>query len=224
MITPDPTSPALAAGSTDDVDALLEALRSGGTAAGAGALPAEFVSTLTAILGAPGGSLDVVLSFPQGYSTHRFTLARAGVLRRSRGLTAQEEIALHPVTVLPGALLRLVGIAPVEALDAATVLEVPRDAADGLFDADAGARTAAWRAVTAASAALPTAAKEDLDSAPPRAARVTRHRPEGSRSATVLLLRGRYLVLSPEDPGSLVGTTPTGAARAVTSTLLSADG
>lgn len=220
MITPDATSPTVATGSAEDVDGLLDALRSGQAPEGADALPAEFLSTVADVVTTPAGSMDVVLSSPQGYSTHEFTLSRAGALRRSRGTTSQEEIALHPMTVLPGALLRLVGISPVEASDPSVLVEAEGSVVDALFAEDADARSEAWRSVTTAMATLPSASRQDLEDAAPRAARVVRHRPEGSRSATTLMLRGRYLLPAEDPTGGLHGTTATGAARAVMTALL----
>jgi len=220
LITPDATSPTVATGSAEDVDGFLDALRSGQAPEGADALRAEFLSTVAEVVTAPAGSMDVVLSSPQGYSTHGFTLSRAGALRRSRGTTSQEEIALHPMTVLPGALLRLVGISPVEASESSVIVEAEDSVVDALFEADADARSAAWRSVTAAMASLPSSARKDLEDAEPRAARVVRHRPEGSRSATTLMLRGRYLLPAEDSVDQVHGTTPTGAARAVMTALL----
>lgn len=225
MITPDPTNANGATAPHDEMSAFLEALAAGPTVDGssvdgADELDAQFVATAAEILRAPGGTLEVVLSTPQSRSTHEITLARAGLLRRSRGTTAQEDLAVHPTSVLPGILLRLAAIAPVEPLPPEVGLDLPTETVQALFDADLETRTAAWTALTEAGTALPAADDAQLEQAPPRAARLVRHRPEGSRSAIVVLLRGRYLVADGTEGPALRGTSPTGATRSLMAALL----
>ena len=162
----------------------------------------------------------MALSAPQSRSTHELTLSRAGLLRRSRGTDAREDLAVHPTSVLPGLLLRLAGIAPVEPLAHEVALDVSPETVDALFEVDTADRTAAWSALTEAATVLPTAADAQLEQAPPRAARLVRHRPEGSRSATVVLLRGRYLVADGAGEPPLRGASATGATRSLMTALL----
>lgn len=225
MIAPDPSDPRGAMGVPDEIDAFLAALAPGSTVDGsppdgADPLPAQFVTTVAEILRAPGGTLDVVLSDAGRRSTHELTLSRAGILRRSRGADAREDLAVHPTSVLPGLLLRLARIAPVKPLAQEVALDVPPETVDALFAAEPADRTAAWTALTGAAAALPRAADTQLEKAPPRAARLVRHRPEGSRSATVVLLRGRYLVADGAGEPVLRGTSATGATRSLMAALL----
>lgn len=220
MIVPDPRNPSGATAALDESDAFLEALASGSAVDGADALDAQLVATMAEILRAPGGTLDMTLSAPQSRSTHDLTLSRAGLLRRSRGNAAREDLAVHPTSVLPGLLLRLAGIAPVEPLAPEVTLDVAPEAVDALFGADPAGRAAAWTALTEAAAALPAAADVQLEQAPARAARLLRHRPEGSRSATVVLLRGRYLVADGAGGSVLRGASATGATRSLMAALL----
>lgn len=223
MLVPDPTSARAASGTREEVDALLTALRDGGRPAVAG-LPAEFVQNVAEVLAGANGQIEVMLSGPRELSRHDLVLARAGTLRRSRGLTGPEDLALHPTTVLPGVLLRLAGIAPVEPLPPQVTLDPAPELLDDLFVEDAAARHTAWAQLLEEAAALPDAASEELEQAPPRAVHLTRRRADGDRSAQVVMLRGRYLVAEPGGAAPLRGTTPTGAARALLRPLLSVSG
>ncbi|HEX7353153.1 hypothetical protein [Brachybacterium sp.] len=218
MITPDPSSPILAAGPRREVASLIDALRAGqDVPAEANELSDSFLEALGAVLASPAGTAEISLSSPFSSSVHELTLSRTGVLRRSRGLAGTEEIGIHPTTVLPGLLLRLAAVSPVEPLDPAVVLPSTPDGIHGVFDEDPVRRERTWDQLLEEGAALPRARQEELEGSDPRAVRLVRHRPEGERSATVLLLRGRYLVVEDDH---VRGTDPTGASRSLMSAML----
>ncbi|ATG54023.1 hypothetical protein CFK41_03970 [Brachybacterium ginsengisoli] len=220
MLAPDPNNPAGVSGSRDEIDVFLDAIVSGSAIDEVETLPKELVSTLAEILRAPGGTLTVTLSAPERVSGHDLTLARAGLLRRSRETPAREDLAVHPTSALPGLLLRLTAISPVEPLAEDVTLDVDATVVDSLFDAEPSTRHAAWSTMIEASTALPAAMRSELEQAPPRAARLVRHRPGGDRSATVVLLRGRYLLAEGSALSALHGSSPTGAVRSLMTALL----
>lgn len=219
MITPDPTAPNVITAPQVEIDQFLDAIGTGNAIDPVEGVSETFLASVSEILRNAAGSLAVTLSEPQGYSTHEFTLARAGVLRRSRGVTQTEDLAVHPTSTLPGLLLRLTSIAPVEPLPAESSLPISVQDVAGIFDSAEDTRAARWSAVIDAAGSLPPAHREDFEQAPPRAARLVRRRPEGERSAVVLLVRGRYLVAA-DDATELHGTSPTGAARALMTAML----
>lgn len=222
MITPDEHSTVLATGPSSEIGAFLDAAAAGRPFESAAALDGSFVRAIGEILRAAAGTAEITLAGPLSYSTHRFTLARGGTLRRSQGLSAHTEIAAVPTGVLPGVLLRLASIAPVEPLSSAVTLELPPGTLVDLFAVETGPRTAAWSAVTAAAQSLPGAELAELEQTEPRAAQLVRHRPGGGadRTSLVILLRGRYLVPAAAGADSLHGTDATGATRALLSGML----
>lgn len=224
MLTPDPSSARAFSGRRDDVDALLSELAAGRGPATSTALPDALLNDLAEVLTGASGQVELTLSTPQGLSSHTLTLARAGTLRRSRGLTDREDLALHPTSTLPGVLLRLAGIAPTEALRAGEILAPPTGSCEEVFSDRSPQRETAWAQLREVAAALPPAAEEQIDQAPPRGLRLVRRRASGDRTAVVLLLRGRYLVAETGGAAALRGTTPTGATRALLRPLLSASG
>ncbi|WP_157975570.1 hypothetical protein [Brachybacterium sp. YJGR34] len=219
MIRPDEQSPTIARGTAEEVATFLDDLAAGGDADGLHAMPAALVASVGEILAGASGRAEVTLSDPQGYSTHAITLSRAGVLRRSRGLTGPEELAVHSTGTVPGLLLRLAALSPTEPLPATVRLAAPAAETDALFSAMEAERRAAWEALSGAAAALPPAARPATDQAAPRAAQLLRHRPSGAHGAVVVMLRGRYLVPDAES-STLHGVSPTGASRALMSALL----
>lgn len=224
MLTADPASPRAATGTRMEVDQLLADLSAGRAAPSATSLPETFVQTVSETLAATSGQVEVEIADPLGRSAHCLLLSRAGTLRRSRGFTEREELAVHPTSTLPGVLLRLAAIAPTEPLPAeVTVTTTPQELAD-LFAADSTRSVAAWARVTEAGGVLPPAAQDGIDQAPPRAVRLVRRRETGDGAAALLLLRGRYLVAAGTDATTLRGTTPTGAARALLRPLLTVSG
>lgn len=224
MLAPDRTSAFAASGTREEVDALVAALRGGKRPAEAASLPAEFVEGASDVLAGADGQIEVTLSDPRELSEHVLVLARAGTLRRSRGLTGPEDLALHPTTALPGVLLRLAGIAPVEPLPPEIALDPAPDVLADLFVGDGAARRAAWTRMREDAATLPDAALDELEQAPPRAVHLVRRRAGGDRSALVVMLRGRYLVAAPDGAAPLTGTAPHGAARALLRPLVSGSG
>lgn len=218
MITPDHSSPILASGPRAEVESLVESLRAGqDVPAEASALSPSFLEALSSVLAAPAGTAELFLSSPFSSSVHELTLSRAGVLRRSRGPAGAEDISVHPTTILPGLLLRLAAVSPVEPLDPAIALAPTPDGIQGVFDEDPVRRERSWDQLLEAGAALPRAGQEQLENSDPRAVRLVRHRPEGVHAATVLLLRGRYLVAEGD---RVRGTDPTGASRSLMSAML----
>jgi len=220
MITPDPSSPVIASGPDAEIDALIDAMAAGHRADGAERLDPSFVQSIAEIVTAAAGTLDVTLSGPLSYSTHRFTLSKGGTLRRSQGHSDSVEIAAFPTSVLPGALLRLTSVAPVEPLTRATMLELPEGLLADLFSASSEHREGAWGAVIRGAHALPAAERAEFERAEPRAAQLVRRRPDGDRTSRIVLLRGRYLVPTGDGSDALCGTDPTGATRALLAALL----
>lgn len=220
MIAPDEHSAVLATGPSSEIDAFLDSAAAGRAPEGAASLDEAFVRATGEILRAAAGTVDVTLAGPLSYSTHHFTLSRGGTLRRSQGQSPTAEIAALPTGALPGALLLLASIAPVEPLPAEVTLELPPRTLESLFVADAGPRTAAWSAVTEAAQSLPAAERAEFERAEPRAAQLVRHRPEGARGSRIILLRGRYLVPAADGTDKLCGTDPTGATRALLTGML----
>ncbi|WP_062947498.1 hypothetical protein [Brachybacterium sp. sponge] len=220
MITPDASSRVIASGPGPEIDALVEALAAGRPAAGTEALDPSFVQSIGEIVAAASGTVEVTLSGPLSYSTHRFTLSRGGTLRRSQGQSDTVEIAAFPTSALPGALLRLTSIAPVEPLGTDTVLELPEGCLTSLFTPESELRESAWGAVIRASHTLPDAERAEFERVEPRAAQLVRRRPEGDRTSRVLLLRGRYLITAEDSTDAVRGTDPTGATRSLLTGLL----
>lgn len=220
MITYSSSEPGILRVDAAQTDSVLAALAKGEAFEGSGQLPQELTERLTSILSAPRGEMSLEISGADLHLTHALLLAQAGVLRRTRLSGKTDEIALSPTAVLPGVLLRLAGIAPVEPLAAEIRPAVRGELLDGLFDADPQARREAWAGLQELSRNLPAPLDPELDSAPPRALRATRRTPSGDRTAQLLMLRGRYLLVAPSGLGtSLVGTDPTTASRAISSLL-----
>lgn len=222
MITPDENSPALATGPAPEIEAFLDAAATGRGDQSAAALDDSFVRAVGEILRTASATAEVVLSGPLSFSTHRFTLSRGGTLRQSQGQSSAVEISALPTAALPGALLRLAGIASVEPLSHEATLSLTSDSLEALFSSESAARTAAWSTVVDAARVMPAAEQPHLEESAPRAARLVRHRPDGDRTSLVLLVRGRYLV--PAEDHMLRGTDPTGAARALLSAMLNPGG
>lgn len=222
MLIADPASPHTASGTREDVEQLMDDLSSGRASATAAALPDDFVQAVSEILAAASGQIEVETADPLGRAAHHLLLSRTGTLRRSRGSTEREDLAVHPTTVLPGVLLRLAGIAPTEPLSAEVTLGTRPGVLADLFAEDLARSTAAWARMLEAADRLPDAAQSDIDQAPPRAIRLIRRRKSGDGAVVLLQLRGRYLVADGEDASMLRGTTPTCAVRALLRPLLSA--
>lgn len=207
----------------------------------------DLLRRLRAVLSAPAGRVDVELSSPGTLRRHRIVLSRSGAVRWSEladaaadaqvldapadaaprnstpGGAAPAELSLFPTEMLPGVVLRLCALSPVETLPAGIVVGLSGETAAGLWVEDSTARSEAWDAVIRSSRALPPSLAPHLEEAPPQAARVSRFRPDGTARASTaetLLLRGRRLILEADGAQPrLVGTDPTGAARRLVSIL-----
>lgn len=220
MISSDPSTPMVMSIDSPSTDHFLEAMRDGTSFDGAHSLQAQFTVPLQKILAEPRGSLSLVVSGTDQFHTHHFTIARAGVLRRSTVSRKSDELAIFPGTVMAGVLLRLAAVSPTEPLSSDVRVGVNPVLLTQIWAQDPTARTAAWAEISRISASLPEAGSIDLDSTPPRAVRLTRAGAHGENRTTVLLLRGRYLIAEEGALATtLVGTDPTSVSRALMSVL-----
>lgn len=212
MIHYDPSSPMVLGVDSDTTDDVLAALTAGETFEGSAQLDRRLVTLAQQILSDPRGSLTLEVSGDPLLHRHEIVLSRAGALRRSRASAGRDEIAVFLTPILPGVMMRLLGLAPVEPLSAENRLAAPPEILDRLWTADDEERSREWGELRRIAQALPTAEDTQLEDAPVRALRVTRQ----DRVVEALMLRGRYLLV--ERGGlstSLVGSDPTGVSRAI---------
>lgn len=212
MIHYDPTSPMVLGVDSDATDDVLEALTAGAQFEGSHQLDARLVTMAHQILSDPRGSLTLELSGDPLYHRHEIVLSRAGALRRSRASARRDEIAVFLTPILPGVMMRLLGLAPVEPLDDEHRLAAPPEVLDRLWTTDDEERSRGWAEMRRIARALPTAEDPELEDAPVRALRVSRQ----DRTFEALMLRGRYLrVERGALSTTLVGSDPTGISRTI---------
>lgn len=212
MIHYDPNSPMVLGVDSDTTDDVLAALTAGEAFEGSDRLDRRLVTLAQQILADPRGSLTLEVSGDPLLHRHEIVLSRAGALRRSRASSRRDEIAVFLTPILPGVMMRLLGLAPVEPLSAENRLAVPPEVLDRLWTTDDEERSTDWGELRRIARALPTAEDTQLEDAPVRALRVARQ----DRVVEALMLRGRYLLV--ERGGlstSLVGSDPTGVSRAI---------
>lgn len=221
----DPADPMVLRTSSESTDDVLAALATGHAPDGGDDLSPDFSAAVRDILADPRGQMTLEVSGNPLYQHHSFTLARAGVLRRSRASERTNELAVFPTTVLPGVLLRLAPMVPLEPLEPSVRLTVPADLLSQLWTSDWSELSDAWNRIRELTHDLPAAADSDADALPLRAVRATRAPKDGqgdARTFVALVLRGRYLIAEHSGLGtSLVGTDPTTVARGFFSLLVS---
>lgn len=220
MITSDSSTPMVMSIDSPSTDHFLAAMRDGTPFDGAHELQDQFTVPLRRILAEPRGSMSLVVSGTDQFHTHDFTIARAGVLRRSAASAKTDELAIFPGTVMAGVLLRLAAVSPTEPLSSDVRAGVNPTLLAQIWTEDGAARSAAWDEISRIAQSLPEAVSTDLEATPPRAVRLTRSGPHGENRSTVLLLRGRYLIAEEGAlTTALVGSNPTSVSRSLMSVL-----